>query len=95
MAAKKTTDEKTGETQVKATTGAWWKSAVTETEAPAAKETAPEKPKAGTEKKPAPAKSRSRKRPAAEVPAEATEPQQDDRCRERSRCRKTQAPARS
>ncbi len=77
MAAKKTTDEKTGETQVKATTGAWWKSAVAETEAPAAKETAPEKPKAGAEKKPATAKGRSSKRPAAEVPAEATEQQHE------------------
>ena len=77
MAAKKTTGEKTGETQVKATTGAWWKSAVTETEAPVAKDTASEEPRTGVEEKPAPAKGRGRKRAAGSAPAEVSEQRQD------------------
>jgi ribonuclease E len=70
MAAKKTTDDKTGEIQVKATAGAWWKTAVVETGESENKEAKTVGTAEETDEKRAPARGRGRKRPAKDLEVE-------------------------
>lgn len=78
MAAKKTTDDKTGEVQVKATTGAWWKTTVVEAGEPEGKVTPAEKVAEGTEEKRVVVKGRGRKHSSTDLEVTTPTRQQDN-----------------